>query len=35
MLGFQVYSHHLLQALHAPAHGDDGDAEHVHGHSHE
>lgn len=35
MLGFQVYSNHLLQALHAPAHGDDGDAEHVHGHSHE
>ena len=35
MLGFQVYSHHLFQALHAPAHGDDGDAEHVHGHSHE
>ena len=28
-LGFQVYSHHLLQALHAPAHGD---AEHPHGH---
>lgn len=27
MLGFQVYSHHLLQALHAPAHG-----EHHHGH---
>jgi hypothetical protein len=24
MLGFQVYSHHLLQALHAPAHGDAG-----------
>lgn len=31
-LGFQVYSHHLLQALHAPAHGDAG---HEHGHSHE
>lgn len=23
-LGFQVYSHHLLQALHSPAHGDTG-----------
>ncbi len=32
MLGFQVYSHHLLQALHAPAHGDAG---HSGGHSHE
>lgn len=32
MLGFEVYSHHLLQALHAPAHGDAG---HGHGHSHE
>ncbi|RNM17051.1 DUF6448 family protein [Nocardioides pocheonensis] len=32
MLGFQVYSHHLLQALHAPAHGDAG---HEPGHSHE
>jgi Family of unknown function (DUF6448) len=31
MLGFQVYSHHLLQALHPPAH--DG-AGHQHGHSH-
>lgn len=31
MLGFQVYSHHLLQALHAPAHGDAG---HTGGHSH-
>lgn len=31
MLGFQVYSHHLLQALHAPAHGDAG---HQDGHSH-
>lgn len=29
MLGFEVYSHHLLQALHAAAHGDAG-----HGHSH-
>ena len=27
-LGFQVYSHHLLEALHAPAHGDSG---HDHG----
>jgi hypothetical protein len=24
MLGFQVYSHHLLGAMHAPAHGDAG-----------
>jgi hypothetical protein len=24
MLGFQVYSHHLLVAMHAPAHGDAG-----------
>lgn len=31
MLGFQVYSHHLLQAMHAPAHGDAG---HTGGHSH-
>lgn len=30
MLGFQVYSHHLLQALRASTHGDGG-----HGHSHE
>jgi hypothetical protein len=29
MLGFEVYSHHVFQALHAPAHGD---AEHSHGH---
>jgi Family of unknown function (DUF6448) len=28
MLGFEVYSHHLLQALHAPAHAGD---EHGHG----
>lgn len=28
MLGFEVYGHHLLQAMHAPAHGDAG-------HSHE
>ena len=33
MLGFQVFSHHLLQALHASAHGEHGDAER--GHSHE
>ena len=32
VLGFQVYSHHLLQALHAPAHGDGG---HHNGHSHD
>ena len=32
VLGFQVYSHHLLQALHAPAHGDAG---HQSSHSHE
>jgi len=32
MLGFEVYSHHLLQALHASAHRDAG---HEHGHSHE
>lgn len=31
MLGFEVYCHHVLQALHAPAHGD---AEHSHGHNH-
>jgi hypothetical protein len=31
MLGFQVYCHHLLEALHAPAHGDAG---HQHGHGH-
>lgn len=35
MLGFQVYSHHVLQALHAPAHGGHGDAEHAHRHCHE
>ena len=32
MLGFEVYSHHLLEALRAPAHGDAG---HRAGHSHE
>ena len=32
MLGFEVYSHHVLEALHAPAHGDAG---HRAGHSHE
>lgn len=31
MLGFEVYSHHLLQALHAPAHEGAGG----HGHSHD
>lgn len=31
-LGFQVYSHHLLQALHAPEHSDAGPRD---GHSHE
>ena len=31
MLGFQVYSHHMLQAMHAPAHSEHGDTEHVHG----
>jgi hypothetical protein len=34
MLGFQVYSHHLLQAMHAPAHAHQGDGE-SHGHTHE
>ena len=29
MLGFEVYSHHVLEALQAPAHGDAG---HDHGH---
>lgn len=29
MLGFEVYSHHLWQAVHAPAHGDAG---HQHAH---
>lgn len=28
MLGFQVYSHHLLQALRTPAHGDSGHRRH-------
>lgn len=31
MLGFEVYSHHLLQAINAPAHSDAGHA-HIHGH---
>ncbi|HEX6197180.1 MAG TPA: DUF6448 family protein [Jiangellaceae bacterium] len=35
MLGFQVYSHHLLHAIRAPAHSGHGDAEHAGGHSHE
>lgn len=30
MLGFEVYSHHVIQALQAPAHGEDGDADHEH-----
>lgn len=34
MLGFEVYSHHLFQALQAPAHGEPGDAEHTHGAEH-
>ena len=33
MLGFQVYSHHVLQALRASAH--EGGAGRAHGHSHE
>lgn len=33
MLGFQVYSHQLLQAMHAPTHSEHGDAEHTHGHN--
>jgi hypothetical protein len=32
MLGFEVYSHRVLQALHAPVHSAAG---HKHGHSHE
>lgn len=32
MLGFEVFSHHLLQALHAPAHDGHGDAEGGHRH---
>lgn len=37
MLGFEVYCHHLLQALQAPAHGEHGDAEGTDssGHTHE
>ena len=33
MLGFQVYCHHLLQALRAPAHGAHSDGEHGNSHS--
>ncbi|GHH77980.1 DUF6448 family protein [Promicromonospora soli] len=33
MLGFQVYSHHLLQAMHAPAHAEQDDGENR-GHTH-
>ncbi|MGZ8726062.1 MAG: DUF6448 family protein [Aeromicrobium sp.] len=32
MLGFEVYSHHVFQALQAPAHGEHGDADHEHAH---
>jgi len=35
MLGFQVYSHQILQALHAPAHGDSGQEDRGRIHSHE
>ena len=36
MLGFEVYSHHLFQALNAPAHGESGGGEqHSAGHTHE
>lgn len=31
MLGFEAYSHHLLQALQAPAHGTHADAGDKHG----
>lgn len=34
MLGFEVYSHHLYQAMHAPAHGEHRDSEHTHGAGH-
>lgn len=30
MLGFEVYSHHLFEAMHAPAHAAHGDAEREH-----
>ncbi len=33
MLGFEVYSHHLLDALRAPAHGAHGDAGPAHSHA--
>ena len=33
LFGFQVYSHHVLQALHAPAHGGHGVAEPAHRHA--
>ena len=32
MLGFQVYCHHVLETIQAPAHGGHGDAEHRHEH---
>jgi hypothetical protein len=36
MLGFEVFCHHLFQAMHAPAHGESGDVEqHDSGHTHE
>lgn len=34
MLGFEVYSHHLFQAITAAAHHGQGDAEAAHGHTH-
>lgn len=34
MLGFQVYTHHLLQALRATAHGEHGNSEQAHEHDH-
>lgn len=33
MLGFEVYSHHLLQALQLPAHGEHWDGGHEHSHA--
>ena len=32
MLGFQVYAHHLYQAMRAPAHKEHAEAEHQHSH---
>jgi len=31
MVGFEVYSRHLFQALHSPTHDERGDAEQTHG----